>query len=348
MKKLLLALLQLALTAGLLWLVFRGPAKQTVLKNAVQQTKGVWLLAGIGAYGTFELLAGIRWQILLRVQGIYISWLRLYGLLMVGLFFSLFIPGGTGGDLVKAYYLLKEAPADKKTAGILSIVMDRLVGLLAVALLTLVISVKRWDWLTAEPTPHAIVLTGMLVLVVSMVGILAGGIVASLHLAHKLPHRFPFRETLVRLSTAINLYRRAWLATGAALAISVVAHLAHYTTFWATSRGIAHWEVRTPTALELYSTLPVIETVAALPVTPGGLGTREKLFDEMLTTLADLESGVAASISMLGYACIATWGVVGGILYLFYRPTPGERKVMVEETRAKIQHVEEEAEEILN
>ena len=85
--------------------------------------------------------------------------------------------------------------------------------------------------------------------------------------------------------------------------------------------------------------LPIIETVAALPITPGGLGTREKLFDDMLTSLADLSDGVAPSISMLGYFCIAFWGVVGGIFYLFYRPSKSQRAEVMAETRGQLRDI---------
>ena len=151
MKKIFLWVLPLGLTAGLLYWVFHDPVKQQALRDAVEQADWMWLAAGVGAYGLFELLAGVRWQILLRVQGIRISWWRMYGLLMIGLFFSLFIPGGTGGDLVKGYYLLKEAPVGRKTSAALSVVMDRLLGLVGVALLTGTITLWRWDWLTSDP-----------------------------------------------------------------------------------------------------------------------------------------------------------------------------------------------------
>ena len=133
MRRAFLWLFQFAATAALLWWVFHDPAKQQALRDAVQQADWRWLVGGVAAYGVFELLAGVRWMILLRVQGIRISWGRLYGLLMVGLFFSLFIPGGTGGDLVKGYYLLKEAPVGRRTSAALSVVMDRLLGLLGIA-----------------------------------------------------------------------------------------------------------------------------------------------------------------------------------------------------------------------
>jgi uncharacterized protein (TIRG00374 family) len=331
-KKAFLWILQFGLTAGLLWWVFRDPVKQQALKDAVEQADWWWLAAGVGAYGVFELLAGVRWQILLRVQGIRISWWRMYGLLMVGLFFSLFIPGGTGGDLVKGYYLLKEAPVGRKTSAALSVVMDRLLGLVGVALLTVTITVLRWEWLTSDPISRKYIFTGLGVLGVCISGMLVAGLVSFFRVAHSLPEHLPGRKFLTSLTGAYALYGRAWLATIAAVLISVIAHAAHYTTFYCASRAIEMSGPRKPTALELYSALPVIETVAALPITPGGLGTREKLFDDMLTSLGDLSEGVAASISMLGYFCIAFWGAVGGVFYLFYRPSRQQRAAILAET----------------
>jgi uncharacterized membrane protein YbhN (UPF0104 family) len=336
LRKSLLWILQFALTAGLLWLVFRDPSKQQVLKDAVRQADWRWLAAGVVAYGFFELLAGVRWQILLRVQGIRISWTRMYGLLMVGLFFSLFIPGGTGGDLVKGYYLLKEAPVGRKTSAALSVVMDRLLGLLGVAILTGTITGLQWEWLTSDPLTKNYIYSGIAVLGVCVLGMAVAGLISALRLVHALPEKLPGRNFLASVSGAYALYGRAWLATLAAVFISILAHGAHYTTFYCAGRAIEMSGPRKPTAVELYSALPVIETVAALPITPGGLGTREKLFDDMLTRLCDLDEGVAPSISMLGYFCIAFWGVVGGIFYMFYRPGKSERDASFAETTAQL------------
>lgn len=337
MKKSLLALLQLAIAAGLLWWVFHDPAKRQVLRDSLLQANWWWLAAGVAAYGMFEVLAGIRWQILLRVQGVHLSWWRLYGLLMVGLFFSLFIPGGTGGDLIKGYYLLKEAPVGRKTSAALSVVMDRLLGLLGVAILAGTITAVRWDWLTQLPLTANCVYTALAVLGASVAGIFLAGFISGMRLVHALPEKMPGRNFLATVSGAYALYGRAWLPTICAILLSVLGHAAHYTTFWCSSRAIEDSGPRKPTALEIYSALPVIETVSALPITPGGLGTREKLFDEMLTPLADLDEGVAPAISVLGYLCIAFWGVVGGLCYIFYRPSARERQAIRAESEAQLQ-----------
>ncbi len=336
MKKSALALFQIAVTALLLWWVFHDEAKRRALDDALHQANWWWLAAGVGAYGLFEILAGIRWQILLRVQGVHLSWRRLYGLLMVGLFFSLFIPGGTGGDLIKGYYLLKEAPVGHKTSAALSVVMDRLLGLLGVGILTVTITAFRWDWLTSDPITKSCVYTVLAVLAVSVSGMILAGIVSGLRLVHSLPAKMPGRQFLATVSGAYGLYGRAWHATLSAIFISVLAHGAHYTTFWCATKSIEDSGPRKPSALELYSALPIIEGVAALPLTPGGLGTREKVFDEMLTPLADLQEGVAPAISVLGYLCIVFWGVVGGFCYIFYRPSRRERDAILAETEAQL------------
>ena len=336
MKKAFLALLQLALTVVLLWWVFHDPAKRQALRDAFAQADWRWLAAGIGAYGVFEILAGIRWQILLRVQGIHITWWRLYGLVLVGLFFSLFIPGGTGGDIIKGYYLLKEAPVGRKTSAALSVVMDRLLGLLGVAILMIAVTIVRWDWLTKDPLTANCVYTGFGVIGSCMLAMAVAGLISGFRLVHALPEKLPGRGFLATLSGAYAVYGRAWLPTAAAVLISVLAHAAHYTTFWCASKAIELSGPRKPTALELYSALPIIETVAALPITPGGLGTREKLFDEMLTPLADLQDGVAVAISVLGYLCIAVCGGVGGIFYIFYRPSRLERRAILAEAEAQL------------
>ena len=99
------------------------------MAETLRSANGTWLFLGFLAYGGVELVAGWRWKILLRVQGIQLGWLRLFALLLIGVLFNFIVPGGTGGDLVKIFYLLKETPG-KRTAALLSVLVDRLIGLI--------------------------------------------------------------------------------------------------------------------------------------------------------------------------------------------------------------------------
>ena len=73
-----------------------------------------WIALGIVAYLIVEVAAVVRWQVLLRVQEIRLSNMRVGGLFLIGMFYNQFMPGGTGGDIVKTYLLWKETPGKKR------------------------------------------------------------------------------------------------------------------------------------------------------------------------------------------------------------------------------------------
>ena len=99
-----------------------------------------------------------------------------------------FLPGGTGGDLIKMYYASREAPG-KKAAAVLSVFMDRVVGVFALIFLAGVISAISLSELWAAPELHP-VLFSLLVILLGAVGVLVGGfLVEKFHLAGWLPLR---------------------------------------------------------------------------------------------------------------------------------------------------------------
>ena len=118
MKKTILTIIQVLVTAGILFWVFHDPQKRAEMGAAFSHAKGHpgWLLAGIACYGIVELLAAGRWYILLRVQDVRLPVWRVAALLMLGIFFNMFMPGGTGGDVLKIFFLLKEIPKKKRRA----------------------------------------------------------------------------------------------------------------------------------------------------------------------------------------------------------------------------------------
>jgi uncharacterized protein (TIRG00374 family) len=61
----------------------------------------------------------------------------------------------------------------------------------------------------------------------------------------------------------------------------------------------------------------IINAVAAIPLTPGGLGMREGMAIFILGVF-DVAPASAFSLSILIYAAIVAWGLISGIVYLFY------------------------------
>jgi uncharacterized protein (TIRG00374 family) len=302
-----------------------------------------WLFLGFAMYGAVELIAGWRWQLLLRVQGIDLGWFRIFSLLLIGVFFNFFIPGGTGGDVIKIFYLLKETPG-KRTVALLSVLVDRLIGLIALTVFAGVLIALNWHWLMKSTEVAEYVWPALIILGASIIGLHGSYIVTSRGWIHRLPARMPGRDKLAELAMAYNLYGRAKRSTLTAFALSFAAHLGYFAVFYCTGQALQHNGIRVPSFGELCVILPVVNTLSAMPISLGGLGVREGLFQVFLHQLCGVRETDAVLISSTGYLLTFFWGLIGGVLYLFYRPTDHARLRDIESEVAALEHTVAEEE----
>jgi glycosyltransferase 2 family protein len=315
-KRFIITAAQLLITVGVLWWVFHDPDKRAQMADALRRADKSWFLAALVVYGFVELVATVRWQILLRVQGIYLGWIRAGMLLMIGVFFNLFMLGATGGDVVKIYYLLKETPG-KKAAAFLAVLMDRVIGLLALVSITGLLIGYRYEWLTQNPTTAGLANFVLLLMAGAIAAIAFSFLVTGFNLVHRLPQRFPFRETFIELSVAYNLYGRAWRASIAGFILSIAAHVGYFLTFYYVARAFTS---KVP-LIDFLSIMPIVNTITALPISFSGIGWREFLFEKLLKNLSGIPEAVSVMISSTGFLVVVVWSIIGGLLYLLYRPS---------------------------
>lgn len=69
-KRIGIILLQLLVTGAGIWYVFHDPHKRTQVVDALRHADKLWIGIGWICYGAVELLATVRWQLLLRIQKI--------------------------------------------------------------------------------------------------------------------------------------------------------------------------------------------------------------------------------------------------------------------------------------
>src|ERR1700719_1691585 len=224
MKKILVTIIQLSVTALLLWYVFHDANQRQQMKVALAAADYRWVGAAILAYVLVEIAAAIRWQILLKVQEIRLTLPRLSGLFLIGMFYNQFLPGGTGGDIIKSYLLLKET--DRKAGALLAVVFDRFIGLVALVAITVTLVCMRFDLLAQTSETRRYLWILLILLWISVASLVASFLISGFNLFHLLPHKFPGREKLIEIATAYHLYARHWIATSLAFCASVIAHLA--------------------------------------------------------------------------------------------------------------------------
>lgn len=325
MKKYLLPAIQILITVGLLCWIFRDPEQNRKMLEAIGQAKADgglwWFLPGIAALGVAILLQTWRWMILLRVQEITVSFSRALRIMLSGLFFNLFLLGSTGGDVIKIFFIMRETP-DKKAGALLSVFIDRVVGVLALAVVSAVVILARWGelWNSARMG----VLTVALILGGSLGFIFTAWLVDRLNLTSKLPRWLPMHDKMVEAAAAFSQYAKAGGAVGKAFLLSLPAHLLNFSTFYFAAKAFGAGL----SLIGVFCVMPIVSTVTALPISLGGAGVREGLFITLLGALYATPKEIAMSISISGFLMVVFWSLTGGVVYLLYRSSsPGGPKI---------------------
>src|ERR1043166_313383 len=316
MKKILVTIFQLSVTIGVLYWVYHDPNRRAQMVEALRNAEYRWVLMAMLTYLVVEAAAAFRWHVLLKVQNIYLSVPRLTGLFFIGLFYNQFLPGGTGGDIIKSYYLLKETP-DKKAGALLAVVIDRFIGLVALVAVTATLIAFRYDFLVQKPETRNVPWLLLILLSASVAFLVPTFVISGFKLFHYFPAHFPGRDKLIEIFAAYHLYARHWRGTLARFGASIVAHLATFSTFLFAAYALGVWVP----LIDFFSIMPVERTISALPISFAGIGLREKVLQIMLNGLCGVPEAKAILIGSLSFVIILVCCLPGAVVYLFYKPS---------------------------
>src|SRR5712675_657652 len=201
MKKVLIRAAQVLVTAGVLWWVFRDPQMRANMPVVLHQANIRWILLGIAFTGTAELANIFRWQIFLRVQKVRVPLARTAMMFMIGVFFNLFLFGITGGDVVRAAYLCADQK-DKKSGVILSVVADRLIGMVVLVPFCVGVVLLRYRWFQQTPSATALFWSMVIFMIATTAFFVFAISVTKLGAAKRLPAWVSRRKSLMQIIEA--------------------------------------------------------------------------------------------------------------------------------------------------
>lgn len=121
--------------------------------------------------------------------------------------------------------------------------------------------------------------------------------------------RWPF---IKRVPEIYDVYRRNWKHALAGLFVSFLMLLAYFASFWCGMRAVGG----TAPAGSVMSAMPVIDAISGMPVSVGGVGVREKLFEVLMDDLAGVPPETAVAASLAGFACNVLWALLGALFFL--------------------------------
>lgn len=234
------------------------------------------------------LLTAIRWFFVNRALDIAVSRQACLRLMFIGQFFNQCLPTSVGGDAVKIGFLFRGYGVAIKTAS-LSVVMDRLVGVVVLVLVALV-GWATFIWLWPERVPQQDTLTVLLMALV--LGASCVVFVCFPFIAHSTQRwaRLPQLQAIAAVSNRLALrWPGSVFITVCSIVVQILIAISIFIGAYALDIALP------PSALGL---MPLILFVASLPFSFAGWGLRE---GAMVTGLSIL--GVAApeaiSISVL-------------------------------------------------
>jgi uncharacterized membrane protein YbhN (UPF0104 family) len=251
------------------------------------------------------MLSAWRWQILLKSESVDVPLLRLARYYLVSLFFNNYLPPFVGADAVRML-TIKES----KSPGvrIVSVLIERGSGLFALLLFGSVA-------ILANPGLRQYVALDALVLVAS-VG--AAAALAALLLpetwlwAVGLSKRIPrLYDILLDVASAGKRYRQRRKTLAATFLISALIQstvmLAYQFRALTFGVDVSLWN--------MLLVVPAITLLTMLPISPGGIGTREGFF-ALTFGMIGIDSATALAMALLARVLDIVMGVCGAIVWL--------------------------------
>jgi uncharacterized membrane protein YbhN (UPF0104 family) len=268
-----------------------------------------WLAVALMTYGGVVGLSILRWHLLLEVAGAAVGWGRTAQLSLAGLFFNSVLPGVMGGDVMRAYWAAKDAP-QARPAAVVSILLERVLGLAATVLVGAALILPHWGNLTEHPVTRAgayafLVVAGILMVILAVLGHPVSGKLLRGDM------KSGWRKVAGEGAEACHVCLTHPIGTGVGLGLSVLAQLLLVNLFFSVAQAmglsVGFWQ--------LASVLPMVAMVTVLPITWNGLGLREAAFATFLGTFG-IPTAQSVAISLTGFAVILVWNLLGGLVYL--------------------------------
>jgi glycosyltransferase 2 family protein len=283
------------------------------VKNALRHSPEFIAIA-LGLYGVVNLLATTRWWFLLRHADIALTWLQVFRLHMIGVFFSALLPGGTAGDFAKGFYLFRKGDSQRSARAVASIVMDRILGLFGMALLAIAgawSQVHLWENdVQLRSLEYLILLAALGILLVVLLAIFPDA--TWIRPLYAWMSRIPGGAFLSQTVQSLSIYRsRPWVL-GVSLLITFVTHLNLVLTYWACS-----WALGSDTGLDLHLVVaPLCTMLNGIPISPAGLGVGEAFGDWIYGRLG---YGLGSEVLALVHLCVFLTAALFSVAYFFQK-----------------------------
>lgn len=276
---------------------------------AFKSTSWSWLFPALVLHLVGFSLTSLRWKILLSAQGAQIPFLRLFLSYFMASFFNTFLPSTIGGDVVRVYDSTKITGKGAQSAVV--VIIERLTGLMA---LVIIGGVAFLTFLSIDVEQKKFIWLFFIAAIAGFIGLI---VVAHPKIARSflsLTGKFlpgKIQIFVEKCYSAVEIYYRYPIAFSAALAVSIVFQLNMVLYYFLIAKALN----QNPSLLNFAMKIPIMIFLLMTVPAVNGLGVRTASFKELMSF--PREFALAGEFVDLGMRI--GWGLVGGIIFLFFR-----------------------------
>jgi uncharacterized membrane protein YbhN (UPF0104 family) len=307
--------IKVALTVGILFVLFSKIDPREVAAQIAAVDRRLFA-AAVLLFGIPLMINSLRLRILLRTQGILVPLRVSVGLDFIGLFFNAFLPGATGGDVIRAIGVIRRYPSESARS-ISIILLDRIIGLLVLLAFGYLsfLGISEFsgpmEWLRAfgiwiPPLLGAAAATALVLMLLP---------------SDRLPDHFQaWMRTRIgtgvsgKLLQLLQELRHHPFAALTVIALAICTYLFVFASAMLAARSLG-------IPIGFGQTMIVIATMyiaVSLPISVGGHGVREVVLIGVLGALGLVvgQPELAVAFSLLLLLIQMLWSLVGGVLWL--------------------------------
>jgi hypothetical protein len=283
--------------------------------------KNLWLLIlAIAIFPITFALTAVRWHELLKALDIHITLAMTFALNMVGAFYNTFMPGSTGGDVLKALYVSRHTT--HRTRAVMSVLIDRIIGLIALIIIGSIAATSQWH---VPQCRHIAIVTYLI-----LGGIALGLLIFYQPTLHRLflidwiLNHLPMQKQVQNAVKVMEIYRQRPGLVLLAVCVTFPVHMAVICSAMFAGKA---FELPLP-ALYYWAIVPVIVLVGSIPISPQGAGVME-YFAIKLTETRGATVSQAFALTMSIRLVQILWNLTGAYYVLrghFHKPTEADEQ----------------------
>ncbi len=281
----------------------------------ISRMNSLWLLGSLILFTLSHFIGGYQWYLLLRSQGIALSWSKTVSFYFVGLFFNNILISNFGGDIFRMVDVKRQS--DDGPGSVSTVLVDRFMGLLILSGLAVLSAV--WIWMEGSRAVYHV----YLILILALVWL------ALIFIFFKRKWMKPFVWILKRIfpeglvSKTREVYQNIvdfsrkpdlfWKVVG----LSAVIQGMRIMTHWFIGRSLGS----SVSPVYFFMFIPVIAIVSSLPISLGGLGIREQSGVYLFMTAGMLEDQ-AFSMEFMAYLISIVSSLPGIFIFMMRKSAP--------------------------